>query len=254
MSLLCLELCTPGEVSIETDWLTLVVGVTCGNTARMGVGVGVLCSVFPRSPSGRRRRGDDLEQLRRDGAVEPCENMEVHANPMRNVGEDSVAQHVVGKGVFAKDEEEEAPPLGERRGVQVEDDRNKCADAENTQSLGVEGGDSIGVRCVVAGVVRRFVVLDKAVGSGSGGARGVSSLLEAAVRISQGELVMSHLVLKLTLRSRSLLDLGATCGGSLIGETHFSITSSSRVVVGHGQGEAEAVKFQERNANDTMKT
>jgi hypothetical protein len=47
MSLLCLELCTPGEVSIGTDWLTLVVGVTCGNTARMGVGVGVLCSVFP---------------------------------------------------------------------------------------------------------------------------------------------------------------------------------------------------------------
>jgi hypothetical protein len=45
--LLCLELCTPGEVSIGTDWLTLVVGVTCGNTARMGVGVGVLCSVFP---------------------------------------------------------------------------------------------------------------------------------------------------------------------------------------------------------------
>jgi hypothetical protein len=47
MSLLCLELCTPGEVSTGTDWLTLVVGVTCGNTARMGVGVGVLCSVFP---------------------------------------------------------------------------------------------------------------------------------------------------------------------------------------------------------------
>jgi len=35
MSLLCLELCTPGEVSIGYDWLTLVVGV------------GVLCSVFP---------------------------------------------------------------------------------------------------------------------------------------------------------------------------------------------------------------
>jgi hypothetical protein len=47
MSLLCLELCTPGEVSTGTDWLTLVVGVTCGNTVRMGVGVGVLCSVFP---------------------------------------------------------------------------------------------------------------------------------------------------------------------------------------------------------------
>jgi hypothetical protein len=47
MSLLCLELYTPGEISIGTDWLTLVVGVTCGNTARMGVGVGVLCSVFP---------------------------------------------------------------------------------------------------------------------------------------------------------------------------------------------------------------
>jgi hypothetical protein len=47
MSLLCLELCTPGEVSIGTDWLTLIVGVTYGNTTRMGVGVGVLCSVFP---------------------------------------------------------------------------------------------------------------------------------------------------------------------------------------------------------------
>jgi hypothetical protein len=47
MSLLCLELCTPGEVSIGTDWLTLVVGVTCGNRARVGVRVGVLCLVFP---------------------------------------------------------------------------------------------------------------------------------------------------------------------------------------------------------------
>jgi hypothetical protein len=47
MSLLCLELSTPGEVSIGTDWLTLVVGVICGNRVRVGVGVGVLCSVFP---------------------------------------------------------------------------------------------------------------------------------------------------------------------------------------------------------------
>jgi hypothetical protein len=92
----------------------------------------------PRDSSGRRRRGDDLEQLRRDGAVEPCENMEVHANPMRNVGEDGVAQHVVGEGVLAKDEEEEVPPLGERWDVQVEDDRNECTDVENAQSLGVE--------------------------------------------------------------------------------------------------------------------
>lgn len=47
MSLLCLELCTPGEVSIGTVWLTLVVGVGSGNRARVGVGVGVQCSVFP---------------------------------------------------------------------------------------------------------------------------------------------------------------------------------------------------------------
>ena len=29
MSLLCLELCPPGEVSAGTAWLTLVVGVGC---------------------------------------------------------------------------------------------------------------------------------------------------------------------------------------------------------------------------------
>jgi hypothetical protein len=101
------------------------------------------------------------------------------------------------------------------------------------------------------------VVVDGAVGSG--GAHGVSSLLEAAARSSQDELVTSPLVLKLTLRSSSLLGLGATCGGSLIGETRFVSASSggrrgSRVVVGHGQGEAEAVRFHERNANDTTKT
>jgi hypothetical protein len=47
MSLLCLELCTPGEVSIRTVWLTLVAGVSCGNRARVAVGVGVECSLFP---------------------------------------------------------------------------------------------------------------------------------------------------------------------------------------------------------------
>jgi hypothetical protein len=78
-------------------------------------------------------------------------------------------------------------------------------------------------------------------------------------RISQGELVTSHLVLKLTLCGSSLLGLGATCGGSLISETRFFSACGGRrrgsqVVVGHGQGEAEAVKFQKRNANDTMNT
>jgi hypothetical protein len=47
MSLLCLELCTPSEVSIRTVWLTLVAGVSCENRAQVVVGVGVECSLFP---------------------------------------------------------------------------------------------------------------------------------------------------------------------------------------------------------------
>lgn len=39
MSLLCLELCTPGEVSIGTSWVTLVAGVGCLDRAAVGLGV-----------------------------------------------------------------------------------------------------------------------------------------------------------------------------------------------------------------------
>jgi len=44
MSLLCLELYPPGEVSAGTAWLTLVVGVGCRD--RVVVDLGVVCSMF----------------------------------------------------------------------------------------------------------------------------------------------------------------------------------------------------------------
>lgn len=45
MSLLCLELCTPGEVSLLTGWLILVAGVCSVNRARVGA---LVCSAFAR--------------------------------------------------------------------------------------------------------------------------------------------------------------------------------------------------------------
>jgi hypothetical protein len=99
----------------------------------------------PDGAGGWRGRGDGLEQLRCDGPVEPCQDMEVHAHPVRDVGEGGVAEHMVGKSVFAEDEEEEPTPLGERRCVEVEDDWNKSPDVGDTQRSRMEDGDGVGV-------------------------------------------------------------------------------------------------------------
>jgi hypothetical protein len=113
--------------------------------------------------------GDNLVELERDGAVEPGEDMEFHPDPVSDVGEAGIAQHVVGKGVLAEDEEEEAAPLGEGWRRKVEDDGNEAADVEDAESLSMERSDRIRVGTVATRVPTRrvggwdFVVLNLAV-------------------------------------------------------------------------------------------
>jgi hypothetical protein len=113
--------------------------------------------------------GDNLVELERDGAVEPREDMEVHPEPGSDIGEGGIAQHVVGKGVLAEDEEEEAAPLGEGWRRKVEDDGNEAADVEDAESLSMERSDGVGVGAVATRVPAlcvggwNVVVLDLAV-------------------------------------------------------------------------------------------
>lgn len=135
----------------------------------------------PRRTGSGGGGGDNLVELGRDGAVEPGEYMEFHPDPGRDVGEGGIAQHVVGKGVLAEDEEEEAAPLGEGWRRKVEDDGDEAADVEDAESLGMERSDGIGVGTVATHVPTRrvggwdFVVLDLAVVGCAGGLKALAS-------------------------------------------------------------------------------
>jgi hypothetical protein len=125
--------------------------------------------------------GDNLVELRQDGAVEPGEDMEFHADPVSDVGEGGITPHVVDKGVLAEDEEEEAAPLGEGWRCKVEDDGNEVADVEDVESLSMERSDGIGVGTIATQVPTRrvdswdFVVLDLAVVGCAGGLKALAS-------------------------------------------------------------------------------
>jgi hypothetical protein len=124
---------------------------------------------------------DNLVELRQDGAVEPGEDMEFHPDPVSDVGEGGIAPHVVGKGVLAEDEEEEAAPHGEGWRCKVKDDGKEAADVEDAESLSMERSDGIGVGTVATQVPTRrvdgwdFVVLDLAVVGCAGSLKAVAS-------------------------------------------------------------------------------
>jgi hypothetical protein len=161
--------------------------------------------------------GDNLVELGRDGAVEPGENMEFHPDPESDVGEGGIAQHVVGKGILAKDEEEEAAPLGEGWRHKVEDDGNEVADVEDAERLSMERSDGVGVGNVATRVPALcvggwdFVVLDLTVDGCVGG-------LKALASCGKGLLVAGDVVSKaVTLDSSSGCGVhaGLECSGCL---------------------------------------
>jgi hypothetical protein len=125
--------------------------------------------------------GDDLIELGRDGAIEPGENMEVHPDLVSDVGEGGIALHVVGKGVLAEDEEEEAAPLGEGWRRKVEDDWNEATDVEDAESLSMEHSDRVGVGTVAMRAPALcvggwdFIVLDLTVDGCVGGLKALAS-------------------------------------------------------------------------------
>lgn len=73
--------------------------------------------------------------------------MRVHARPVRHVGVCDIAQHMIDRGIFVEDEQEQATLVGERQRVEVEDDRDEGAHVEDTEGLCMKGGNVIGVRC-----------------------------------------------------------------------------------------------------------
>lgn len=89
----------------------------------------------PGGVGGRGRSGDDLEEVSGDGPVDPREDVEIHPNPMGNVGEGGVAQDVVGERILAEGKKQQAAPLVEGRYVEVEDDRVPLPELENHRVL-----------------------------------------------------------------------------------------------------------------------
>jgi hypothetical protein len=179
----------------------------------------------PRRTGSGGGGGDNLVELGRDGPVEPGEDMKFHLDPVRDVEEGGIAQHVVGKGVLAEDEEEEAAPLGEGWRRKVEDDGDEATDVEDAESLGMDRSDGIGVGTVATRVPTRrvggwdFVVLDLTVVGCAGG-------LKALASRGEGLLVAGDVGSKsATLGSGRGVCVGLECGGCLSRSTLGDVVS-----------------------------
>ena len=143
--------------------------------------------------------------------------MEFHPNPMGDVGEGSITQHVICECVLADGEEEEAAPLGEGWCREVEDDGHQAADVEDAESLSVESSDGVKVGTTVCNSCWHFVgdVLELAVDGCVGG-------LETLASSSEGLFVAGDVVGKATaLGSRSSRGV---CAG-LEGSSHLGGTT-----------------------------
>lgn len=97
-----------------------------------------------------------LQEIGSYGAINPCQHHAVHPCPCRLVGEGDVGENVIGEGILAERDEEEAAPLRVVRRAEVEDDWNK--------SLNVEDRHSLSVECINGVVDER-----RATGRGAGG-------------------------------------------------------------------------------------
>jgi hypothetical protein len=72
----------------------------------------LVLEVAPRAASGALLHHQRLLQVAGDGVVDPCQDAAIGLNPCRARQESFIFKDVTSHGIFAKDDEEHATPLG----------------------------------------------------------------------------------------------------------------------------------------------
>jgi hypothetical protein len=170
-----------------------------------------------QAPRGRGSpHCDDLIEVAGDRAIEPRQDMEVHSHPVQDNRKRGVEKDVVSEHIHVEGEEHEAASLGEGGHAEIEDDRDKGVDVEDTESLRMESSKSVSITSGWSSVI----VHDTIKGTVSSGI----SFLKLVACVSKVTLVTSDCVLELLANSNHDSDLGAVRGE----QGHHRYSSSRR--------------------------
>jgi hypothetical protein len=99
----------------------------------------LVLEVAPRSASGALPHHQRLLQVTGDGAVDPCQDAAIGLNPCQARRESFIFKEVTSQGIFAKDGEEHATPLGVGICRLIEKDRDERLHIDDGSGLRPEG-------------------------------------------------------------------------------------------------------------------
>jgi hypothetical protein len=99
----------------------------------------LVLEVAPRPASGALSHHQRLLQVTGDGAVDPCQDAAIGLNPCRARRERFIFKDVTSQGIFAKDSEEHATPLGVGICRLIEKDRDERLHVDDGSGLRPEG-------------------------------------------------------------------------------------------------------------------
>jgi hypothetical protein len=99
----------------------------------------LVLEVAPRPASGALPHHQRLLQVAENGAVDPCQDAAIGLNPCRARRERFIFKDVTSQGIFAKDSEEHATPLGVGICRLIEKDRDERLHVDDGSGLRPEG-------------------------------------------------------------------------------------------------------------------